>query len=305
MAEWMLGASYHLVGSQAAAQNSFECGFRHAGEAGVSEVHSFGYDHHVRALIGYARTLWDRGLPDQAAQLGHRAIELAGRQQHPVTLCICLLYVTQVFLWRGDQQVAEEIIERLIAYAGRYSLRPYYAGGLGLRGELMLAGGETKAGIEALRTALSILRTERHFILSSAFSRALAEGLARTGQSTEATSIIDEIVADAMGGPGTFELPDLMRARAAVLLAASPANHPAAETLLRDSLDCARQQSALGWELRSALALSRLWADHNRVDEARMLLADVYGRFTEGFCTADLTEAQRQLRAFEARTLHS
>ncbi len=305
IAEWTLGMSYHLVGSQAAAQNSFECGFARAAEAGVSEVHSFGYDQHLRALIGYARTLWDRGLPDRAAQFGHRAIELAGRQQHPVMLCAPLLFAIQVFMWRGDQQLAEDLIERLIAYAGRYSLRPYYAGGLGLRGELMLAKGETKDGIEAIRNALSTLQTERQFVLSSAFSRALAEGLAQTGQFAEATSIIDAIVADAKAGPGTFELPDLLRAQAAVLLAASPANHPAAEILLKDSLDCARQQSALGWELRSALALSRLWADHGRPDDARTLLADVYGRFTEGFCTADLTAAQRQLRAFEARTPHS
>jgi predicted ATPase/DNA-binding winged helix-turn-helix (wHTH) protein len=297
IAEWMLGASYHLVGSQAAAQESFERGFERAAEASISEVHSFGYDHQVRALMGYARTLWDRGLPDQAAQFGHRAIEVAGRQQHPVTLCMSLLYVTQVFLWRGDLQIAEDHVERLIACAERYSLSRYYAGGLGLRGELLLARGEAKQGIDALRTALSSLRAERQYILAAAFSRALAEGLARTGQSAEATTIIDSIVADAVRGPGTFELPDLLRARAEVLLAASPANLPAAEASLKDSVDCARQQSALGWELRSTLALTRLWTDHGCVDKARSLLADVYWRFTEGFGTADLTEAQRQLRA--------
>jgi predicted ATPase/DNA-binding winged helix-turn-helix (wHTH) protein len=305
MADWMLGASHHLVGSQAAAQNSFERGFARAAEVGAGEIHSFGYDQHVRALIGYARTLWDRGFPDRAAGFGLKAIELAGRQQHPVMLCAPLLYATQMFLWRGDEQLAEGLIERLIACASRYSLAPYRAGGLGLRGELMLARGETDAAIEALRMALSILREKRQFILSSAFSRALAEGLARTGQFAEATDIIDAVVADAKRGPGTFELPDLLRAQAAVRLTASPANHQAAEILLKDSLDCARQQSALGWELRSALALSRLWADHGRTDQARTLLADVYGRFTEGFCTADLTAAQRQLRAFEARGLHS
>ncbi|MGY3618250.1 ATP-binding protein [Bradyrhizobium sp. USDA 10063] len=301
MAEWMLGASYRLVGNHAAAQDSFESGFERAAAASLSEVHSFGYDHYVRALIGYARTLWDRGLPDQAAQLAHKAIDVAGRQEHPVTLCISLLYATQVLLWRGDYKIAGDLIERLIAYAARYSLTPYRACGLGLRGELMLARGETKLGIEALRTALSILQTERQYILSSAFSRALAEGLACTGHSTEAISIIDAIVADAARGSETFELPDLLRARASVLMAASPANWPTAEASLKDSLDCARRQSALGWELRSAIALGRRWADHGCADEARNLLADVYERFTEGFGTADLIEAERLLRDLEAR----
>jgi predicted ATPase/DNA-binding winged helix-turn-helix (wHTH) protein len=268
-AEWMLGASHHLVGNQDSAQHSYEIGFERATAAGVSQVHSYGYDHQVRALIGYARTLWLRGFPDQAARLAHQGIEMAGRQEHPVTLCICLLYATPVFLWRGDQQIAEGLIERLVACAARYSLTPYQAGGLGLRGELMLARGETQLGVEALHTALSALQTERQYILSSAFSRALAEGLARTGRSAEATDIIDALVADAARGSGTFELPEFLRARAGVLLAASPANWSAAEASLMGSLDCAREQSALGWELRSAIALCRLWADHGRVDEAQ------------------------------------
>jgi predicted ATPase len=87
-----------------------------------------------------------------------------------------------------------------------------------------------------------------------------------------------------------------------VLLAASRENWPAAEASLIGALDHARQQSALGWELRSAIALSRLWADHGRGDDARALLAGVYERFTEGFGTADLSEAERQLRALGSRT---
>jgi len=303
-AEWMLGASQHLVGNQASAQQSYETGFARAAAADVSQLHFYGYDHQVRALIGYARTLWLRGFPDQAAQLAQQGIEVAGRQEHPVTLCICLLYATPVFLWRGDQQIAEDLIERLVAYAARYSLAPYYAGGLGLRGELMLAGGEIKLGVEALRTALSTLQTERQYILSFAFSRALAEGLGRSGQAAEATTIIDALVAGAACGSGTFELPNLLRARAEVLLATSRENWPAAEASLMASLDCARQQSALGWELRAAIALGRLWTDHGRGGEARTLLADLYERFTEGFETADLSEAERQLRATGARTSH-
>ncbi|WP_377830971.1 ATP-binding protein (plasmid) [Bradyrhizobium lupini] len=305
MAEWMLGASYHLVGKQSAAQQSYESGFARATHSGVSEVHSFGYNHYVRALIGYSRTLWDRGLPDQAAQFAHKATEFAGRQGHPVTLCISLLYATQVFLWRGDQEVAEELIERLIVYSARYSLTPYHAGGLGLRGELMFRKGETQPGIDALRDALSILRNERQYILSSSLSRALAEALAGSGEVAEAASIIDATVVDAMRGIGTFELPDILRARAAVLLAASPANSAAAEASLKDSLDCARQQSALGWELRSALALSRLWANQGRIDEARSILSEAYGRFTEGFGTADLIMAKKQLEEFAIRRSHS
>jgi predicted ATPase len=67
------------------------------------------------------------------------------------------------------------------------------------------------------------------------------------------------------------------------------------------SLDCARKQSALGWELRSAIALSQLWADHGRADSAHHTLAGIYRRFTEGFATTDLTEAHGLLRTLEGR----
>jgi predicted ATPase len=44
--------------------------------------------------------------------------------------------------------------------------------------------------------------------------------------------------------------------------------------------------------LRAALSLSRLWQQQSKRDEARELLAPLYGWFTEGFDTPDLQEAK-------------
>jgi hypothetical protein len=247
-------------------------------------------------LIGYARTLWLRGFPDKAAQLAYQGIEVAEKKEHPVSLCICLLHAAPVFLWRGDLQIVEGLVERLIACAAKYSLPNYEAGGMGLRGQLLLAKGEAHDGVEMLRAALSILRTERRYMLSSTVHRALSEGLAILGNSAEATIIIDGLLAGAIRGSGTFELSDLLRTRARVLLAVSSNNWSSAEESLKDSLAWARRQSALGWELRSALALVQLWLGRGLVDEARNLLGEVYEPFREGFQTADLIEAERQLR---------
>jgi predicted ATPase len=57
----------------------------------------------------------------------------------------------------------------------------------------------------------------------------------------------------------------------------------------------ARQQAAKGWELRAAMSMARLWRDQGRREEARELLAPVYGWFTEGFDTLDLKEAKALL----------
>ena len=57
----------------------------------------------------------------------------------------------------------------------------------------------------------------------------------------------------------------------------------------------ARQQAAKGWELRAAMSMARLWRDQGKREEARELLAPVYGWFTEGFDTLDLKEAKALL----------
>jgi predicted ATPase len=57
----------------------------------------------------------------------------------------------------------------------------------------------------------------------------------------------------------------------------------------------AREQRAQLWELRAATSLARLWRDQGKRNEARDLLAPIYGWFTEGFDTPDLKEAKALL----------
>ena len=80
-----------------------------------------------------------------------------------------------------------------------------------------------------------------------------------------------------------------------LLLATSQDNEAEAEDCFRHAIDCARRQGAKGLELRAALRLSRLWRRQGRHDDARTLLAEIYGWFTEGFDTRDLREAQALL----------
>jgi predicted ATPase len=66
--------------------------------------------------------------------------------------------------------------------------------------------------------------------------------------------------------------------------------------VLLESLRLARSQPSLALELRTAMSLARLWRRQGRTEEAERLLAPVYGRFTEGFATADLRAAKRLLK---------
>ena len=57
----------------------------------------------------------------------------------------------------------------------------------------------------------------------------------------------------------------------------------------------ARQQEARSFELRSVTSLSRLWQQQGKKEQARQMLAEIYGWFTEGFDTADLKDAKALL----------
>jgi predicted ATPase len=65
-----------------------------------------------------------------------------------------------------------------------------------------------------------------------------------------------------------------------------------AEAYFERALAVARQQQAKSWELRAAMSMARLRRDQGKRNEARELLAPVYGWFTEGFDTRDLKEAK-------------
>ena len=71
------------------------------------------------------------------------------------------------------------------------------------------------------------------------------------------------------------------------------------ETQLRASIDCARQQQAKSWELRSSTTLAELLVERGQRDAARELLAPIYNWFTEGFGTKDLKEAKALLEQLE------
>jgi predicted ATPase len=75
---------------------------------------------------------------------------------------------------------------------------------------------------------------------------------------------------------------------------------PKAEACFERALAVARQQQAKSWELRAAMSLARLWRDQGKPQQARELLAPVYGWFTEGFDTRDLKEAKALLEELAA-----
>ena len=94
-----------------------------------------------------------------------------------------------------------------------------------------------------------------------------------------------------------WAIAEILRVKANLLLASGRGKAEEVEEALIESLEIALQQQAKSWELRSATSLARLWRDQGKPQQARELLAPVYGWFTEGFDTRDLKEAKALLDA--------
>ena len=298
-AEWMLGISHYLEGSQASAQLHCERGLTLAAECSGFNGTYFGCDHRIRALVALARVLWLRGFSDRAIATARKVIDEASSQGQPISICISLMYCSSVFLWTGDLPKAADYIESLIAYSGRYSLEPYRAAGIALKGELAVMRDEPEAGVILLRRALEIMRTEQYGVVVTTFIGTLAEGLRKCGKLEEALVTINGAIGHATSRGAKFDLSELLRIKSQVL--ADQHDQQSAIDCLTEALTVAREQSALALELRSVMALTR-FSEGGLRDRAHQDLRLVYGRFTEGFQTEDLKQARALLEEFQSRS---
>jgi predicted ATPase/DNA-binding winged helix-turn-helix (wHTH) protein len=292
--EWMIGTAHCLQGSQATAQLHFERAMALETELGTTTPDWFGYTR-VGILVGRARALWLRGFSDQAGRAAETALYEAARQHSPLATCVSLLFASTVFLWIGDLPRVAELIDQLIAYTGRYSLRPHMAAGMALKGELAIASGAADVGVELLGSAVQIMRAEQYNVNITAFMGTFADGLRKTGRLDDALLTTDRAIAQATESGTAFWLAELLRIKALTLACMPQPDLTSAMDCLAKSLALACEQSALALELRSATTLARLLSESGHSERARNILSPVYNRFTEGFDTADLRCARQLL----------
>jgi predicted ATPase len=294
IADFMLGTCHHFIGDQEAAQSHSERAMARAAEPDTVIPSFFGFDRRVSGPLTLARALWLRGFPDQACRLVKSAFDddlLSG--VHPLTTCAALAYGSPVFLWSGDFRTADRYVARLIDHAGRHSLEPFRVTGLGLKGTLAVARDELANGMDLLRDML--MAKDRNLYPLALFMGALADGLRKSGQMEEALLTINRAIERATDCGSMFDMAELLRIKAQILPAMPQHGRDSAMNCLTEALAVAKAQSALALELRSTIALARLLAEGGQRDQARHDLALVYGRFTEGFETADLRTARQLL----------
>ncbi len=295
VASWMLGIAHHYVGDQNAAETNYVDSSAHHFNPGAVGLGYFETNHHLMASVVQARVAWMRGQPGRSIRLALKAIEDA--RSHPASLCICLLLGIPVFLLCGQFERAERLIDELQHVTKLYSFGGYNGAVTALRGELLLLRDKTDQAIDILRgDTLTGPPTALHLSSTDAL-RVLAESLALSGDPEEAISTIDAALERGESGGGSFNLANLLRTKAEILLVLPEPDIDGADDLLIRAIEVARVQSALGYELRALLTLARLREMQGREIEVIGPLKTVVDRFNDGFETSDLKRARQILKS--------
>jgi len=255
----------------------------------------------MAALVHLSRILWVQGYPDQAVRTAAAGVDEAAAIDHTISLCFALADgACEVSAWVGDRAATARFVGMLSARAEKLGLAIWHAYGLAWRGWLADREGDSATAIALLDAAIGEFRATQFDLHFTTFLGAFAEILTRAGRVADGVATISDAVTRAELTEERWCFPELLRIQGDITrrLSGPDATQLATDLYMR-ALDWARRQGALSWELRTAASLARLWRDEHRVTEARALLRSVYGRFTEGFETADLREAKSLLQELE------
>jgi predicted ATPase/DNA-binding winged helix-turn-helix (wHTH) protein len=276
----LMALGYHATGDQPTARAHAERALDRIRIEASTNIRAHRIDR-VETNAILSRILWIQGFPDRAASKARESVEDALSLDLPLSLLFALWQGCTVFLWIGDMPEADLLVTMLVDHSARHSLLRGQYWGRCFGTALDIRRG-SMAGIAARRDDL--LRDPRCDLPDLEMLGTFIEEL--TGA---------EAIRRAETGQAGWCAAEILRAKGVIALKQDASNAVAAEGLFRLSLDMARQQGALSWELRSAMSAARLLQAQSRVSEARDLLAPVHARFTEGFGTADLVAASRLL----------
>ena len=255
----------------------------------------FGVDARATVFSHRSWTLWCLGYPVAALADLDQALKDARALGHAATLMNALAFAAFTYTQCGNYPTATTLLDELVGLAEEKGALNWKLTGLAGRGGVWALSGKA---VEAVRSITSV-RTAAASMGATIFLpfhlSYLAKSYAELGKFDDAWRCTDEALTAIKTTSERWFEADINRTAGEIALKSSEPDAAKAEAYFERALAVARAQQAKSWELRAAMSMARLKRDQGKRDEARELLAPVYGWFTEGFDTLDLKEARTLL----------
>ena len=160
------------------------------------------------------------------------------------------------------------------------------------RGAIQALTGKASDAITMIPSGIAAWQSSGSVVFVPWYVAHMAKSMAELGRFDEARQHMAEALAAIEKTGERWCESDVRRIAGEIALLGPEQDISKAEAHFERALAIGREQQAKSWELRAAISLARLWRDQGKRDEARELLAPVYGWFTEGFDTLDLKKAK-------------
>jgi class 3 adenylate cyclase/predicted ATPase len=260
----------------------------------------FGQDLRVATLSFRSYALWTLGHPEAALADARDVLKDAREIGHAATLMYALNQTAFTQIFCGNCAIANAQLDEVVALADEKGASYWKALGTALQGCVLALSGKASDAVHVIASGITALRSTGATIFLPLYLSHLTRAYAEIGQVDDAWRRIGEAITTIDTTKERWLEAEVHRTAGEIALLSPNPNAAKAQACFERALSVARQQQAKSWELRAAMSLARLWRDQGKVQQARELLAPVYGWFTEGFDTRDLKDAKALLEELTA-----
>jgi class 3 adenylate cyclase/tetratricopeptide (TPR) repeat protein len=247
------------------------------------------------SAIHRSNILAEMGRVTEAAKLAEEGLRYARESRHLYSLGHALTMKARTHFYLREPEIARAHAEEALALSEEHGFAEWIPWGRFNRGWTLSMVGRVEEGVAEMEVGVTGF-DRLGGVPFQRFSMALlAHGQARLGRHSEALNLLDKALEHIERSGESYGQPEMLRLKGEMLLMGDEPAASEAERSFRMALDVARVQEARWWELRVTTNLARLLDKLGRRDEARTMLAEIYGWFTEGFDIADLKDAKALL----------
>ena len=260
----------------------------------------FGQDLGVSTLSYRSFASWFLGYPEAALVTADRALKDAREIGQAATLMYTLNFMPLTYIYCGDYAAAKAQADEVVALAGEKGSLFWKAFGMMNQGWLFALTAKASDAVQMITSGITAWRSTGATLWAPLRMSHLARAYAELDQFDDAWRCLGEAMTAVETAKERWCEAEIHRVAGEITLMSPEPDAAKAEAYFERALAVARKQQAKSWELRVAMSVARLWRDQGKRQQARNLLAPVYGWFTEGFDTLDLKEAKALLNELNA-----